>query len=357
MSQIYGKVNDAEDIRRINCLIRNEILVIDDPAQLTDLKKRTDYLCTLTYSPFWKKHFSHQIDQVREIACEENRVTVQLANYVAKHQGWDKTYSPWGKDKINMDDALKEIPEEVIQEVVNGTLNLKPELETLDQLRQIYCDIRKGMVVVENKNQLLKLKRAADMTHALIHLPDFSCHFGDNYANIVEMIHAEDKRTIKLANLITDIMQWDIHFSCWGGEDIADEESVEAYLQRMENEEHKSNQYIPTENKYKEGKVLWLVYRTPSKGRWYAKRLYFPGSARDITMDGPDNFENRFGRQVWGVKISYQARVAERDLHRQGKVIHLPETWVTRHKVVPLPEGAEEIKLQEDRPDQAMMIA
>jgi len=58
-----------------------------------------------------------QIDKMREVACEENRVTVQLANYVAKSRGWDKSYSPWGKDRINLDDALKELPEEVIREV------------------------------------------------------------------------------------------------------------------------------------------------------------------------------------------------------------------------------------------------
>jgi hypothetical protein len=55
MWRIYGRLESAEDIRRINCIIRDEMLTVETPAELTDLKKRSDYLCTLTFSPFWKK--------------------------------------------------------------------------------------------------------------------------------------------------------------------------------------------------------------------------------------------------------------------------------------------------------------
>jgi len=357
MAQVYGKVNDVADIRRINCLIRDEMLAVETPDQLTDLKKRSDYLCTLTYSPFWKKHFGHQIDKMREVACEENRVTVQLANYVAKSRGWDKSYSPWGKDRINLDDALKELPEEVIREVTEGTINLKADVEALDQIRQLYCDIRKAMVVVDDAEELLKLKRASDMTHVLVHMPDFACRFGDAYKKVVDLVHAEEERTVTLANLVAEVHGWQIAFECWGAEDMGEDESIEAYLKRLEEEERKASQYIPTEVKYKEGKVLWLVYYKPSRKRWYAKRIYFPGSAKDIQLEGPGEYKNRFGRTVWGVKITYKALVAERVIHRHGKVIRLPETWVTREKVVPLPRDAEQVSLQEERPPQAMSIA
>jgi len=75
MGRIYGKVNSPEDIRRINCIIRDEMLYVENEEQLTDLKKRSDYLCTLTYSPFWKKKFGSIIEELREVALEENRIS------------------------------------------------------------------------------------------------------------------------------------------------------------------------------------------------------------------------------------------------------------------------------------------
>ncbi len=357
MAQVYGKVNDIQDSRRINCLIRDEMLTVDSPDQLTDLKKRSDYLCTLTYSPFWKKRFGHQLDSMREVACEENRVTVQLANYVARKQGWDKIYHPWGEGKIDIENELNNLPEEVIQAVTESTINLKADIEALDQIRHIYCDIRKAMVVANDAGELLKLKRASDLTHALVHVPDFACRFGEAYKKIVEVVHAEEDRTVQLANLVAEVNGWPLAFECWGAEDMEDDESTEAYLKRLEAEEQKASQYIPTEVKYKQGKVLWLVYYKPSRKRWYAKRIYFPGSARNIQLEGPGEYKNRFGRSVWGVKIRYEALVAERVIHRHGKVISLPETWVHREKVVPLPRDAEQVSLQEDRPPQAMSVA
>lgn len=55
MARIYGKVEDIKDISRINCIIRDEMLKVESEAELSELKKRSDYLCTLTYSPFWRR--------------------------------------------------------------------------------------------------------------------------------------------------------------------------------------------------------------------------------------------------------------------------------------------------------------
>ena len=88
MGRIYGKVDRVEDISRINCIIRDEMLQVKSEAELVDLKKRSDYLCTLTYSPFWKKKFGDKIEELRKVALEENRVTARLANDVAKYLGF-----------------------------------------------------------------------------------------------------------------------------------------------------------------------------------------------------------------------------------------------------------------------------
>jgi len=85
---IYGKVEKPEDIKRINCIIRDEILEVESEAQLTELKKRSDYLCTLTFSPFWKKKFGDQIEILRQVAIEENRVTVRECNIVSKYRNY-----------------------------------------------------------------------------------------------------------------------------------------------------------------------------------------------------------------------------------------------------------------------------
>jgi len=66
MSRIYGKVESVEDISRINCIIRDEMLIVESEAELTELKKRSDYLCTLTYSPFWQKKFGDKIEELRK---------------------------------------------------------------------------------------------------------------------------------------------------------------------------------------------------------------------------------------------------------------------------------------------------
>src|SRR5687768_3252762 len=44
-SHIYGAVNSLEDLRRINQEIRREMDGVTSQAQLTELKKRSDYLC------------------------------------------------------------------------------------------------------------------------------------------------------------------------------------------------------------------------------------------------------------------------------------------------------------------------
>jgi hypothetical protein len=50
-SHIYGEVNSIRDIRELNRTIRQEMDHVKTREQLTELKKRSDYLCTLTFSP------------------------------------------------------------------------------------------------------------------------------------------------------------------------------------------------------------------------------------------------------------------------------------------------------------------
>jgi hypothetical protein len=93
---IYGQVNSLEDLRRINREIRREMDAVSSQAQLTELKKRSDYLCTLAEAPSWQEKFGQKIDRVREVVREEDAKTAQHANELAKKHGWDTEYHPWG---------------------------------------------------------------------------------------------------------------------------------------------------------------------------------------------------------------------------------------------------------------------
>jgi len=357
MGRIYGKVETPEDISRINCIIRDEMLEVETPEQLTDLKKRSDYLCTLTFSPFWKKKFGPAIEELREVALAENRITVKLANYIARYKGWDKVYSPWGKDKKTIDERLKEIPEEVIKEITESVVDLELSPKILEELRKAFCEIRKAMILVEEQELLEKLKRQSDLIVAVTHLKDFRERFADVLDKIEKLVEVEEKRTVKLANIIATVKGWQVEFELWDESDVREDETLEQYVERLMEEEEKASRYVPTEAKYKEGKVLWLVYYHPKRKRHFAKRIYFPGSAKDIKMEGPGEFENRFGRKVWGVKITYKAKIAPAVIRVGKRVIHLPERWVERTKVVPLPKEATDVKLYEERPEFAYPVA
>lgn len=357
MGRIYGKVEGPEDIRRINCIIRDEMLVVETPEQLTDLKKRSDYLCTLTYSPFWKKKFGSMVEKLREVACEENRATVRLANYIAKVRGWDKEYEPWGAEKISIEERLKEIPEEVMKEIQETVLDLKLSPEILEELRRDFCNIRKAMVLAESPEQLQRLKRESDLIVAVTHLPDFRERFADIIDKIEELVKKEEERTVETANIVAEANGWQLEFEPWSENEVREDETLEQYVQRLLEEEEKAEKYIPTEAKYRQGIVKWIVYYHPKRDRYYAKRVYFPGIVRNIQMEGPGVFENRFGRKVFGVKITYETLVRPAVIRRGNTVIHLPERWIKRTKVVPLPEVAQDVKLVDERPPFAYRIA
>ncbi|MEO2083363.1 MAG: hypothetical protein ABGX12_05025 [Desulfurobacteriaceae bacterium] len=357
MARIYGRVEAPEDIRRINCIIRDEMLEVETPEQLTDLKKRSDYLCTLTYSPFWKKKFGPMVEELRQVALEENRVTVRLANYVAKFKGWDKEYSPWGSDEKTIEERLKEIPEQIMKEIFESVVELKLSPEILEELRKNFCDIRKAMILSEDQETLEKLKKQGDLIVAITRLSDFRERFVDVLDRIDELVEKEEKRNVKLANIIATVRNWQVEFFVWTENEVREDETLEQYVQRLLEEEKKAEQYVPTEAKYKEGKVLWLVYYHRGRDRHYAKRVYFPGSTKDIEIEGPGEFENKFGRKVYGIRIRYKAKVAPAVIRVGNRVIHLPERWVERVKIVPLPEEAENIKLVEEKPSFAYPVA
>ena len=189
---IYGKVESVEDIRRINCIIRDEMLEVENEAQLSELKKRSDYLCTLTYSPFWKKRFGEQIEQLRQAALEENRVTVKEANIIAKYKGFDKEYHPWRSD-IDIEEQLRQIPQEVIEEITHATLSLKLDTKILEQLREEFCDIRKAMVLCEERRSVSSSSKELWISSRYCHIWRSSKHISTRGFWVL-LTHSSPKR-------------------------------------------------------------------------------------------------------------------------------------------------------------------
>jgi hypothetical protein len=360
MARIYGKVENIEDISRINCIIRDEMLKVESEAELSELKKRSDYLCTLTYSPFWQKKFENEIDKLREVAIEENRITVKTANIIAKYKGFDKEYSPWKKE-IDIEHQLKQIPQTVIDELTKSIFTLKLSLDILEDLREEFCDIRKAMVLCEDVECLNKLKKAVDILSVLPYLESFKEHFDEGILAAIDKLIVEEKeRSIKLANIIAEVKGFNIYYQSVNVNDFEfrNNEELNEYIQKLFEEEEKSENYIPTEAKYEKGaKVWWLVYYLPRRKRDYAKRIYLPERIRNVKIIGPDYFVNRFGNKIWGIKIEYENEVRETDIIIRGKKIHLPTRWIKREKIVPVPEDAQNIRITEEKPESAMDIA
>jgi len=356
MGRIYGKVENADDIRRINCIIRDEMLKIEEESQLTELKKRSDYLCTLTYSPFWQKKFGEEIEKLREVAIEENRASVKMANYIAKYKGFNKEYDPWKKE-INIEESLKQIPDRIVDELTNSLFSLKLSVNILEELRSEFCDIRKAMVFCENVECLDKLKRAVDILSTLPFVEEFSSHFDEGVLGAIDkLINIEKQRSIEVANIISQVNEWNRYYQTISEEDF--ETTAEEYLNKLLQEEEKSENYIPTEVRYKGGaKILWLVYFLPKRKREYAKRIYFPADAFDIKVEGPDVYKNKFGNEVYGIKITYKMTIKATTIHVRGKEIHLPERIVTKTKIVPVPKEAQDFRIVEEKPKSAMDIS
>ena len=236
MGRLYGKVESVEDISRINCLIRDEMLVVNSAAELTDLKKRSDYLCTLTFSPFWKKKFGDKIEEVRDVALKENRATVKTANYVSQYKNFNKTYEPWKKE-IDIEEELKKIPDEVVSELTESIFTLQNSVQILEDLRNSFCEIRKAAVLCDNVECLDKLKKAVDILSTLPYLESFKVHFDEGILSAIDaLINTEKERSVNLINIIAQVNNWDRFYQSISENDF--ETTAENYLDKLLEEDN-----------------------------------------------------------------------------------------------------------------------
>jgi hypothetical protein len=97
---LYGEVDSITDLREINRRIRGEIRDVSSRDEITELKKRSDYLCTLTRAPSWQEKLGkRKADRFLQVAKEENARTTRTANTEARRHGIDGDYHAWGSSK------------------------------------------------------------------------------------------------------------------------------------------------------------------------------------------------------------------------------------------------------------------
>jgi hypothetical protein len=96
-TDIYGDVDSTGDITEINRKIRAEMDNVRSRVQLTELKKRADYLCALAMAPSWKTKFGRDAGKILNAAKGEAKKSTEHANQVARKHGWDADYDPWGE--------------------------------------------------------------------------------------------------------------------------------------------------------------------------------------------------------------------------------------------------------------------
>jgi hypothetical protein len=122
--------------------------------------------------------------------------------------------------------------------------------------------------------------------------------------------------------------------------------------------------YRASEERYAGGgQVKYLVYRSPqpsrtgrAQERTRVRRLYFPASATEITVQGPQAITKRTGRQVYGVVVHYRYHLRGATPHRDQTAYSFPPRWAERTKMVELPRGATAPALT-DRPPKGPLMA
>jgi hypothetical protein len=121
--------------------------------------------------------------------------------------------------------------------------------------------------------------------------------------------------------------------------------------------------YRPSQERYAGGgQIKYLVYRSPQplrtgrvQDRTRVRRLYFPASATQITVEGPQPLTTRSGRQVYGVAVHYRYHLRGATAHRNKTTYSLPPRWAERTKVVELPQNAKALSLTDQPPEGPLM--
>ena len=369
MGLIFEKLEKPEDIIKYSCIIRDEMLKAKNHEELEKLKKHADYFCAFTHSRVWEKRLGSIIKKMREVAVEENDITVKLANFVAKAKKWDIYFVPCAGEAKEIEERLKNMPQEVIKEIEEFASRINLSSNIIEDLKSHFCEIRKAMVLADSPEKLKKLKEETNVLVAITHLQDFKKKFSSQIDEIQELIKEEEKKTIEVANIVSKANGWDLHFEIDTLGQIKEHGTAEEYLgktlttlkvfsdtfiksfgkymkkikkkEKVKKEELKIEEKIEKEatpaQEIEAEKIVWIMYHQDGEEQPLRKKVKLPPTAKNIKIEGPDYFVNKSGKKVWGVRLSYESRV-----NKNGS-----EVWVKRTRIIPFATNVHEANIQE----------
>jgi hypothetical protein len=360
MGLIFEKIEKPEDIRKYSCIIRDEMLKAKNIEELEKLKKHADYFCAFTHSKVWEKRLGSIIKKMREVAVEENDITVKLANFVAKAKKWDIYFVPCTGEAEEIEERLKNMPQEVINEIEEFASRINLSSNIVEDLKNHFCEIRKAMVLVGSPEELKKLKEETNVLVAITHLQDFKNKFSSQIDEIQELMAEEEKKTIEVANIVAKANNWDLHFEIDTLGQIKEHGTAEEYLEKtltalkvvsdaflksfgkyVKNIKKKEKENIQKKEEEPQvetetEKIIWIMYHKDGEEKVLKKKVKLPATAKNIKIEGPDYFVNKSGNKVWGVKLSYESKIS-----RDGS-----ETWVKRTRIIPFATNVHEANLE-----------
>ena len=83
-------------------------------------------------------------------------------------------------------------------------------------------------------------------------------------------------------------------------------------------------------------KFVWIVYTKDGSSETLRKKVKLPPFSRNIEIEGPGYFKNKSGKEVWGVKLSYESKVK-----RNGS-----EKWLKRTRIIPFSTDVNKANIQ-----------
>ncbi len=363
MGLVFEKIERPEDIAKYSCIIRDEMLKAKNHEELEKLKKHADYFCAFTHSKIWEKRLGSIIEKMREVAVEENDITVKLANFVAKSKKWDIYFIPCTGEAEEIEERLKNMPQEVIKEIENFASKINLSSNIIEDLKSHFCEIRKAMVLANSPEALKKLKEETNVLVAITHLEDFKKKFSSQIDEIQELIEEEERKTIEVANIVAKANNWNLHFEIDTLGQIKEHGTAEEYLEKtLTTLKIFSDTFLKSFGKYvkkikrreqtkkedikkesisthepKTEKIVWIMYHKDGQEKTLKKKIKLPPTARNIKIEGPDYFENKTGKKVWGIKLTYESKIS-----KDGT-----ETWVQRTRIIPFAENVHQANLEE----------
>ncbi len=366
MGLIFEKLEKPEDIIKYSCIIRDEMLEVKNHEELEKLKKHADYFCAFTHSRVWEKRLGSIIKKMREVAVEENDITVKLANFVAKAKKWDIYFVPCTGEAEEIEERLKNMPQEVIKEIEEFASRINLSSNIVEDLKNHFCEIRKAMVLSDTPEKLKKLKEETNVLVAITHLQDFKNKFSSQLEEIQKLIEEEERKTIEVANIVAKANGWNLHFEIDTVGQIKEHGTAEEYLEKtletlkifsdtflksfgkymkkIKKKEKKGKEVpLKTEEKTKEQleteteKIIWIMYHKDGQEQTLKKKIKLPPTAKNIKIEGPDYFVNKSGKKVWGVRLSYESKVS-----KNGS-----EVWIKRTRIIPFSTNVHQANIQE----------